>query len=200
MTESALQIIRNEHSALAAVLRSLGMLVTHGPGGEPERFFDVVRAMLFYIDEFPERYHHPKESELLFPKLGRAAPALAEVIRKLEADHCDGERRVRELQHYLLAWELLGDSRRGAFVDAAKEYIRFYLEHMRTEETQLLPAAERLLEPEDRARLDAAFNRDRDPLAGGPRDWRYERIFKRIVMETPAPIGLGPELQGRVAV
>ena len=27
-----------------------------------------------------------------------------------------------------------------------------------------------------------------------------ERLFKRIVMETPAPIGLGPELQGRVAV
>ncbi len=25
------------------------------------------RAILFYIDEFPEREHHPKESEHLFP-------------------------------------------------------------------------------------------------------------------------------------
>lgn len=193
--DSALQIIRNEHSALAAMLRSLSMMVAHGPGGEPDRFFDVVRAMLFYIDEFPERHHHPKESELLFPKLARAAPHLAEVINRLEADHLDGERRVRDLQHQLLAWELLGETRRAAFVDAAQEYVRFYLEHMRTEETQLLPAAERLLQPEDRAKLDAAFNRDRDPLAGGPRDWRYSLLFKRIVTAAPAPIGVGPELQ-----
>jgi hemerythrin-like domain-containing protein len=195
--DSALQIIRNEHSALAAMLRSLSMMVVHGPGGDADRFFDVVRAMLFYIDEFPERHHHPKESELLFPKLAHAAPELAETIRRLEADHADGEHKVRELQHQLLAWELLGDSRREAFVDAAQEYVRFYLEHMRTEESQLLPAAERLLGPEDRAKLDAAFNRDRDPLAGGPRDWRYARLFKRIVMTTPAPIGVGPELAER---
>jgi hypothetical protein len=44
------------------------------PGDEPERFFDVLRAMLFYIDEFPERLHHPKESDLLFPKLARRVP------------------------------------------------------------------------------------------------------------------------------
>ena len=193
--DSALQIIRNEHSALAAMLRSLSMMVAHGPGGDPDRFFDVVRAMLFYIDEFPERHHHPKESELLFPKLARAVPELGEVIRRLESDHQDGEHKVRELQHQLLAWELLGDTRRAAFVDAAEEYVRFYLEHMRTEETQLLPAAERFLGPEDRAKLDAAFNRDRDPLAGGANDWRYSRLFKRIVMTTPAPIGVGPALQ-----
>jgi hemerythrin-like domain-containing protein len=193
--DSALQIIRNEHSALAAMLRSLSMMVAHGPGGDPDRFFDVVRAMLFYIDEFPERHHHPKESELLFPKLARAAPQLGAVIDRLEADHHDGERRVRELQHQLLAWELLGDSRRAAFAEAAQEYVRFYLEHMRTEETQLLPAAERLLDPEDKAKLDAAFNRDRDPLAGGAQDWRYTLLFKRIVTTAPAPIGVGPELR-----
>ena len=64
-----LQIIRDEHAALAAVLRSLLMLVERGPQNEPECFFDVLRAMLFYIDEFPEKLHHPKETELLFPKV-----------------------------------------------------------------------------------------------------------------------------------
>ena len=74
MTHSSLQIIRDEHAAVAAVLRSLVMMMERGPGDEPERFFDVVRAMLFYIDEFPERLHHPKESDLLFPRLARVAP------------------------------------------------------------------------------------------------------------------------------
>ena len=80
MAYSALQIIRDEHAAVAAVLRSLLMMIERGPGDAPERFFDVLRAMLFYIDEFPERLHHPKESDLLFPRLARAAPALMSVI------------------------------------------------------------------------------------------------------------------------
>src|SRR5215210_3097949 len=110
MSRSAFEVIRNEHAVLAAVLRSLSMMISHGPGGDPDRFFNVLRAMLFYIDEFPERLHHPKESELLFPKL-RKAPELGPVIRQLEADHRVGEHKVRELQHQLLAWELVGNSR-----------------------------------------------------------------------------------------
>ena len=41
------------------MLRSMLMMVERGPGDNPEKFFDVLRAMLFYIDEFPERLHHP---------------------------------------------------------------------------------------------------------------------------------------------
>ena len=104
MSHAASRIIRSEHAALAAILRSLDMMIAGGPADEPDRFFDVVRAMLFYVDEFPERLHHPKESELLFPRLAAAAPDLSPVLFRLESDHGDGERRVRELQHLLLAW------------------------------------------------------------------------------------------------
>ena len=41
----------DEHTALAAMLRSLGMMVDRGPGDEPENYFDVLRTMLFYIDD-----------------------------------------------------------------------------------------------------------------------------------------------------
>jgi hemerythrin-like domain-containing protein len=194
MKQSALQIIRSEHAALAAMLRSLDMMLAHGPGGEPERFFEVVRAMLFYIDEFPEKLHHPKESERLFPRLARAAPELAAVIDRLEGDHHDGERKVRELQHLLMAWELLGESRRQAFVEQATEYVRFYLEHMRIEESRLLPLAEKVLSPAEHAELDAAFARDPDPLASGSRDGSFDRLFSRIVTTAPEPVGLGRHL------
>ena len=183
---SAFQIIRDEHAALAAVLRSMARLIDRGPQDDPERFFDVLRAMLFYIDEFPEQRHHPKESDDLFPKIARSLPELMPVIRRLEADHLQVESRVRELQHLLLAWELLGEGRREPFVDAAQAYVRFYLDHMRTEEVQLLPAAERDLPAEDRAALDAAFRQQRDPLAGGEHLPGYERLFARILMKSPA--------------
>src|SRR5690606_33814843 len=143
---SALQVIRDEHAAVSAVLRSMLQMMERGPDEEPERFFDVLRDMLFYIDEFPERLHHPKESDLLFPMVARVAPEVLPVIRRLEDDHMQGENRVRELQHLLLAWELLGDGRRPAFEEAARRYVEFYLAHMRTEETQVLPVAQQRLD------------------------------------------------------
>jgi hemerythrin-like domain-containing protein len=148
--------------------------------------------MLFYIDEFPERLHHTKESELLFPPVARLAPETCEVIARLEKDHARGESAVRELQHLLLAWELVGDARRAAFDAATKRYLDFYHEHMRLEETVILPAAQRVLSESDWKELDAAFATNCDPLTGKyPRDPIYDRLFSRIVMQAPAPIGLG---------
>lgn len=192
MTASALQVIRDEHGAVAAVLRSLGMMIDRGPGDAPERYFDVLRAMLFYIDEFPERLHHPAESNLLFPKIARARPDLMPVIQRLEADHMQGEGKVRELQHLLLAWELIGESRRQTFADAMKAYAEFYLGHMRAEERELLPAAQACLSAQDWAELDAEFAVGRDPLTTDVRDPGYDRLFTRIVLSAPAPIGVGP--------
>ena len=192
MSHLALKIIREEHSSLAAMLHSLALMLQRGPGEQPERFFDVLRAMLFYIDEFPERMHHPKESDLLFPRLARVAPELLGVISRLETDHVQGEALVRELQHLLLAWELLGEPRRQAFTEAVQAYLAFYFQHMRTEELELLPVAESLLDVDDWAVLDAAFSAHRDPLAGGLRDPCYDRLFSRIVLAAPAPIGVGP--------
>ncbi len=194
-TPVALQLLRDEHSALSAVLRSLLLMLDQGPGDAPERFFDVVRAMLFYIDEFPERLHHPSESDLRFPKLARARPDLMPGIERLESDHMRGEARVRELQHLLLAWELVGDSRRPAFEEALKAYVAFYLDHMHAEESQLLPAARQALAAADWAELDSRFDASRDPLAAGLQDTRYERLFTRIVLSAPAPVGVGPALR-----
>ncbi len=192
MQHESLRVIRDEHAALAAMLRSLSMMVKRGPGDQPGKFFDVLRAMLFYIDEFPEKLHHPKETELLFPKVLQAAPQVAPAIERLDRDHTHGEASVRELQHLLLAWELLGDGRREAFDAAARKYVKFYLEHMQLEETEILPLAEKSLSAQDWAELDRAFASNRDPLTGKyPRDPGYDRLFTRIVMTAPEPIGLG---------
>lgn len=192
MIHESIRIIRDEHAALAAMLKSLSLMVERGPSDDAVAFFDVVRAMLFYIDEFPERLHHPKETHLLFPRVARLAPETLDAIARLDVDHEKGEHAVRELQHLLLAWELVGETRRAAFEDAAKRYINFYLDHMRLEESVILPAAQRVLSDEDWKEMDAAFATNCDPLTGKtPRDPSFDRLFSRIVMRAPAPIGLG---------
>lgn len=190
----SLNIIREEHTALSSVLRSLTLMLKRGPDGDEPRFFDVMRAMLFYIDEFPERRHHPKESDLLFPRIAKSHPDAFATISRLERDHLRGEDAVRHLQHLLLAWELLGESRRQAFADELERYVGFYLDHMRVEEEEILPLAEQTLTGEEWAQLDRAFAANGDPLTGrNPPEAGYDRLFTRIVMTAPAPIGLGRE-------
>jgi hemerythrin-like domain-containing protein len=189
---SSLQTIRDEHASLAAMLQSMRMMVERGPSDDRRNFFDVVRAMLFYIDEFPERLHHPKESNLLFPKVVKTTPKVMGAIDKLERDHIYSEKAARDLQHLLMAWELLGATRRQSFEDAFKKYVDFYLEHMHLEETVILPEAERCLSDEDWQLLDKAFAENADPLTGHyPPTQEYEKLFSLIVTRAPSPIGLG---------
>ena len=191
MDPSALRVIQAEHQALAAMLRSLVMLIDRARDTMQPPPFDVMRAMLFYIDEFPERLHHPKESDLLFPKVRARRPDLAAVFDSLDDDHHRGEASARDLQHRLLAYELLGEPRREAFETAARRYVDNYLRHMSLEESTVLPAARESLLPEDWHDLDTAFEANRDPLAGHDPSGEYAPLFRKIVNTAPAPVGLG---------
>lgn len=188
---SALKIIHEEHAALAAMLRSIPLLIAHHHHAGTPPDFGALRAMLFYVDEFPEQRHHRKETELLFPKLRARTPLAREQLDRLDADHARGERNIRDLEHALTAFEMMGDSRRSAFENAVQRYIDFYLTHMRLEEEVILPLAQKVLTEQDWAELDEAFEANRDPFAGHAPDDEYRALFSRIVNSVPAPIGLG---------
>jgi hemerythrin-like domain-containing protein len=195
-----ISIIRDEHAALSAVLRSLMLLIAEQRRRHASVSFDVIRAMLFYIDEFPERLHHPKESELLFPKVRARSAAAGAVLDRLDTDHARSQRAVLELEHELLALEMMAESpgdadRRRHFEEQVDAYVLAYLDHMRVEETEVLPLAERVLTPADWLELDAEFMKNRDPLTRRAADDAFRPLFKRILLTLPAPLGLGPALE-----
>lgn len=194
MTPAALKIIHDEHAALAVMLRTMGVLLAayRKHGAAPD--FGLFRAMLFYVDEFPEQLHHAKESALLFPRLRERAPGLSAVLDQLDRDHARGGEAIRDLEHALLGFEMMGEARRAAFEQMLETYVGFCLEHMRIEEAEVLPIAEQVLGPEDWAALDAAFRQNRDPLTGHAPADDYRELFTRIVDKVPAPFGLGPPL------
>jgi len=191
MPHATTRIIREEHSALAAMLRSILLLLEQHRRERTQPDFRALRAMLFYVDEFPEQRHHRKESQLLFPKLRARTPLARAQLDRLDADHARGEHQIRELEHALLGFEMIGESRRTAFEEAARRYVDFYLSHMALEELEILPLAERVLTQEDWVELDEAFKANRDPLTGHAPGPDYEALFTRIVGFVPAPIGLG---------
>lgn len=191
MVHTTTKIIREEHAALSAMLRSILLLLAQHrrQGTLPD--FGALRAMLFYVDEFPEKRHHRKETELLFPKLRARTPLSRELLDRLDDDHARGERKIREVEHALLGFEMIGEPRRQAFEQSVERYVDFYLAHMAMEEREILPLAERVLTDDDWADLDEAFRANQDPLTGCEPEADYRALFTRIVNAVPAPIGLG---------
>lgn len=188
MLPEALKIIHEEHRALAALLGSLRALASRVTRDPAPADFEVLRAIVFYVDEFPERRHHRKESELLFPRVRARSPESAPVLDRLDTEHMLGERMIRDLERALLAFEQLGGTRRQAFLDASSRFANFYTAHMQLEETEVLPLAHRVLEPGDWRELDQAFFENRDPLTGHAPEDEYRELYRRIVSLAPAAI------------
>ncbi len=180
-----------EHRMIAAVLHGMQYLIdTHRRKGTR---FDpkVFRAMLYYLDVFPERHHHQKEERWLFATLRRRSDAADPILRRLAEEHEAGERRIKALEQAFLRYEEGGEREFHAFAEEAHGFITGYLDHMHREETEIMPLAERVLKPQDWVDIETTFALDRDPLHGlDPDD--YEKLFSRIVYLAPPPIGIGP--------
>ena len=190
----AIRIIRDEHRSISAVLSGLIELtrVARTPGVQPG--FAVFRAMIHYIDEFPERLHHPKEDQYLFARLAERAPDTRPLVEELRKEHVRGAELVRELESALIAFEVNGARELPAFDAAVNAYAQFHWDHMRKEEELVLPLAEKHLTEADWRWIEDAFAGNRDPIAD-LRERDFEQLYQRIVNLAPAPVGLGEAWQ-----
>jgi len=188
----AIRIIEDDHRALAAVIHGMRYLVREiaERGASPR--FDVLGAMIYYIDAFPERVHHPRESEYLFRFLRARCREAAPVLDILEEEHRAGAEHVRSLAHALARYQAGGAAEFRAFAAAVETFATFELEHMRREERDIMPLARAHLLPEDWEVVDAAFTGGAVPLFDPRSTEQYAKLFDRIVMLAPPPIGVGP--------
>jgi hemerythrin-like domain-containing protein len=188
--KTAIKIIHDEHRSISAVLHALKQLAKAAEDSSVEPRFEVFRAMIYYIDQFPERMHHPKEDKYLFARLENRAPQAKALIEELRAEHLEGARMIRVLKTALVGLEVGWDGGARAFRLAVDAYSEFHWGHMRKEETQLIPLAGLYLTAEDWVAIDAAFSGNEDPIAD-LREADFDRLFTRIVTLAPEPIGLG---------
>ena len=190
----AIAIIENEHRAFAAVLHGLLYVVEQARKHGEDVDFRLLAAMLDYIEAFPEKQHHPKEDDYVFRILRCRDPAAAATLDELEAQHRRSREQIAHLRETLRAAE--GDpSAFPAFAAAVHEYTDFSWAHMRKEEDEVLPRAEKALTAEDWQEIDAAFRSNDDPLIGVDAQKEMRELFRRVINLAPVPIGLGPERQ-----
>jgi len=186
----AITILKDEHRSLSAVLSGLKDLARMAQEATERPDFRVFRAMLRYIDEYPERQHHPKEDRYLFARLLARAPSAQPLIDKLQAEHVDGVRRIRELERSLLFLEDRWPVGAREFRQLVDDYSRFHWDHMRREEDELLPLAVLQLDAADWDAIEKAFAGNADPIAD-LREKDFQALFSRIASLAPAPVGLG---------
>jgi hemerythrin-like domain-containing protein len=190
----AIRILRDEHRSISAVLHALKQLAREVQDARVKPDFRVFQAMIHYIDEFPEQLHHPKEDQFLFPAVLARAPQAAKVIDGLKAEHKDGARLIRELERALVFFEDSWPAGAAEFLRTIDAYADFHWRHMRKEEQEVLPLAEKALNAADWAAIDEAFDVNHDPIAD-VKEKDFQALFSRIVRLAPAPIGLGERWQ-----
>ncbi len=188
--KDAISILKSEHRSISAVLHGLKELARMAQDATVRPRFQVLRSMLRYIDEYPERLHHPKEDEHLFARVAARAPQARKLIDELKKEHEQGAGLIRELERTLLFFEEGWPAGGREFQQAVDAFADFHWQHMRKEELELLPIAERVLTAGDWRAIERAFATNLDPIAElQERD--YERLFSRIANLAPAPVGLG---------
>ena len=180
--------IQQEHRSISAVLHALKHLARDAQDRNVKPDFSVFRAMLHYIDQFPEQLHHPKEDEYLFPPILARIPKAQTLIDSLRAEHKEGERLIRELERALVLFEDSWPEGAPKFLRTVDAYADFHWKHMRKEEQQVLPLAERCLSERDWQAIDWAFDANNDPIAG-LKERDFNALFSRIVSLAPAPVG-----------
>ena len=188
----AIRIIREEHQSLAAVLHGLLYIVREIRAHRTEPDFELLGAMVYYIDTFPERFHHPKEDAWLFRLLLLRYPPASEFIGLLLSEHRAGAGKLRQLEQALIRYQQGGHDEFPVFAAAVEAYVAFERNHMHSEETEVIPLAQQHLTPADWAEIDAAFLDHTDPLLGTSARDDFLELFRRIVNRAPPPIGVGP--------
>ncbi|HEX5393705.1 MAG TPA: hemerythrin domain-containing protein [Rhodocyclaceae bacterium] len=188
----ALNIIKEEHRSLAAVLHGLVFIADEIAAGRMRPDFVLLHAMLRYLKEFPDALHHPKEDLHLHPCLRARSSEAARMLEFVEEEHRQSPQLTDGLIAALDRYEQEGTPAFDQFAKTVKSYAEFQWRHIEREENELLPLAQRVLLPEDWAQVEAAFGTHRDPLGGVEANTEFRLLFRKIANLTPAPVGLGP--------
>jgi branched-chain amino acid transport system ATP-binding protein len=189
-----LHILQTEHRnmwRLATAMRTLARELHLCEAPQAESELRTIGLILDYIDAFTDRFHHPKEDDFLFKLLAERDAAARVQIAQLQQQHRDGPKYRRQLRE-LIAARLAGDEvELGALQERIEQFCAHLIEHIRIEESTLMPLAAEVLTAQDWQLIDAAFADNDDPMFGANAQADMVALRSRIIHLAPAPLGLG---------
>lgn len=172
-----LQDHRNSEQLLALIERETAQL-------ERGEFANVplLADIMHYFVNYPDLYHHPLEDQV-FAILKRKSAATAAQVDHVYSEHVQmGEAAEGLLER---TTELQGNAMtpRDQVIREFRDYVAQYRDHIRREEQELLPAADRALGAADWSALEKQFATGADPLFGRILQRQYQTLYEVIMAE-----------------
>jgi hemerythrin-like domain-containing protein len=195
--QQALGIIKNEHRTLAGVIDALKHVADDMAQGKLTPDYKLLWSIIYYIDEFPDVLHHPKEDEVLFPRIRARSHDIDATLDDLERQHTSSRPHLDALKTLLGRMEAEIPGAVQAFSTKVSTYAGFHYKHMAQEEAEVLPKASEVLTAQDWDEVAAAFAANQDPLQnqgatqGATNSEWFRQFYRRIVTLVPEPWGVG---------
>ncbi len=171
--------LREDHRHLTRVLDFLESRI-EALGRAQEVDFDLMLDAMTYITEFPNRLHHPVE-DVLFAQLADRDAGAAAACREQIAEH---ERLFHDSAAFYGLLEAVqmdeATLTRDRLLADGRAFIAAQRAHLSREEGELLPLAERVLDPADWDRAALTAGRVDDPLDATTRPARYEALYRAL--------------------
>jgi hemerythrin-like domain-containing protein len=182
--ERVVEAIQQEHRVLGHVVEMLQRTLQEIGAEHMEPDFNLLAAILYYIDDFPERLHHPKEDEHLFKALREHSSQFDAELDDLHAEHVLDAKMVQELHAALVHCVAGAYGSHQTLVARVNAYATMLREHMRKEESLLAQAADVLTESQWQAIL-SAFASNEDPLLANNVRSEFRKLYQRIQNRLP---------------
>lgn len=192
----ALNIISQDHSNMWRLATTIDAVATEVEEGAPVEvaFFN---AAFDYIDQFVDRFHHPKEDDYLFRLLRLRSAEAADILDALQQDHRDGPATLAALRARIMA-AAAGQVSGTQIATDLRQYTAHLKNHIRTEEKSILPLARNSLTAPDWAEINQAFLDNSDPVFGEKAQAEFRQLYHRVVSLAPESVGLGGHSEGKL--
>lgn len=183
-------LLRAEHVKFAKLLDLLDRQLELFHGGDSPNY-QLILDIMFYMTHYPDLLHHPRE-DLAFAKIKERESNVRSVVEELMQQHLllkeSGERLVADLD------DIVNGSivSRERVEEPGRTYVENFRSHMDKEETELFPAAAKLLRTKDWSAIDAAIQHREDPIFGDSAEKRYAAIREQIAQEASFEGDVGP--------
>lgn len=155
--------LKNEHDGILFGLDILEKMA--GAAQKPgETDIADIREMVHFLRLFADKCHHGKEEGLLFPAMEKVGiPNQGGTIGQMLLEHTQGRQFIAAM-----AASSEGDSLKAdSFIQAATGYVRLMRAHIEKENTVLFPMGDRMLPPDEQARLLNQFEAFEETVMGG---------------------------------
>jgi hemerythrin-like domain-containing protein len=168
-----------DHANIAKILELLeSEILAIEVGKTPD--YPLLQDIMCYMNQYPDRFHHPRE-ELVLEKLVARDPTARTAVEDALDQHISIGLAGREFDRLLRTSDVDSVHVRERIGAAGFAYIRALRQHMLLEDKTLFPMATAALTNTDWLSVDRAIDAIEDPLFGKMIADGYERLYRLII-------------------